>query len=148
MDEILRKMNAVPWRYADQDPKTVSELERRIAEKGRDQQDPTISYSELVRGVVFHLPDGEPYEIKDFQNHGFESQLIGDYLGFICKNSYEKAGFMASALVVLKDSKRPSSHFFQWMSELGALKSRNDETDFWIDQVSKAQAYFTSNAPK
>jgi hypothetical protein len=145
MDEVLKKMNAYPWRYADQDPETVTELERRIAEKGADQEDPTITYSDLVRGVVFHLPDGEIYEIKDFQNHGFESQLIGDYLGFICKNSYEKAGFMASALVVLKDEKKPSSHFFRWMNELGLLKSRNDETNFWIEQVRKSQAYFMRN---
>ena len=145
MDPILNKMDQVRWLYADKDPDAVAELERRIAKAATNEQDPTISYSELVDGVLFALPGGQTYEIKDFQNHGFESQLIGDYLGYICKRSYEKGGFMASAIVVLKDEKRPSSHFFQWMNKLGALVSRNDDaaTEFWLDQVGRTHRYYS-----
>ena len=74
MDEILRKMNEVSWVYADKDSAALEILEQRIAEAGRDENTLTITYSKLVRGVKFHLPNirnGEAYEIRIFDWSGF-----------------------------------------------------------------------------
>ena len=66
MDEILSKLNEVAWLYADKDPKALAILEERIA-KAAAHENRTITYSGLVRGVEFNLPDGSVYEICDFQ---------------------------------------------------------------------------------
>jgi hypothetical protein len=136
-------MEEGPWLYADKDPAALAILEARIA-RAAASEDRTITYSELVRGVEFKLPDGSSYEISDFQNHGFDSRLIGDFLGYICKRSYEKAGFMASAAVVMKEDGKPSLPFFKWMTKLGVLQRANDNKalEFWIEQLDKAHNYY------
>ena len=146
MDEILSKLNDFDWLYADKDPKALAILEERIA-KASAHENRTITYSDLVRGVEFNLPDGSVYEITDFQNYGFDSRLIGDYLGYICKRSYERAGFMASAAVVMKEEGIPSPPFFGFMTKLGLLKSPNDDraTEVWVKELDKAHQYYKSN---
>jgi hypothetical protein len=37
MDEILRKMNELPWLYADKDPKALAIVEERLAKAGRSK---------------------------------------------------------------------------------------------------------------
>jgi hypothetical protein len=146
MDEILRKLNEFNWLYADKDPQALAILEERIA-KASAHENRTITYSDLVRGVEFNLPDGSVYEICDFQNYGFDSRLIGDYLAYICKRSYERAGFMASAAVVMKEEGIPSPPFFGFMTKLGLLKSPNDDraTELWVKELDKAHQYYKSN---
>jgi hypothetical protein len=149
MDEILRKMNAVSWVYADKDPAALEILEQRIAEAGRDENKLTVTYSNLVRGVKFHLPNirnGEAYEIRTFDWSGLDRALIGEFLGYISKRSYEKAKFMASSLVVMSEEMRPSPHFFEWMKKLGILPSLDEGTvtKFWLEQVNKAHDYYKS----
>src|ERR1044072_8487399 len=75
MNEILSKMNAVSWVYADKDPVALEILEQRIAEVGRDENKLTVTYSNFVRGVKFHLPNirnGEAYEIRTFDWSGLD----------------------------------------------------------------------------
>ncbi len=63
--------------------------------------------------------------------------------------SYEKGGFLLSALVVGKLESEPSIIFFQWMRELGVLPNLKQDTrdEFWVDQVSKAHAWYQSHPP-
>jgi len=67
MDEIVARMQAVNWHYGDKDANALSILEERIAETGRKLG--LITYSDLVRGVDFRLPNiknGEPYRIQTY----------------------------------------------------------------------------------
>ena len=112
MDETLRRMRAVNWTYADKDSNALAILEQRVADTGRRLQ--LITYSQLVTGVAFHLPNirnGEPYHIQTYDWSGLDRAIIGEFLGFISMRSYEQAGFMASTLVVNALEFKPSWHF-------------------------------------
>lgn len=101
MDEIAAKMTLIEWVYADKDPQALSAFEERIADAGRKLG--LITYSELVKGVDFHLPNirnGEAYRIQIYDWTGLDRAVLGEFLGFISTRSYLKADFMASALVV------------------------------------------------
>ena len=101
MDNIVRRMEKLSWIYGDKDPDALHELEERIAAAGQNLA--LITYSDLVRGVVFHVPNignGQAYEITVSNWSGLDRALIGDFLGYISTRSYLRARFMASALVV------------------------------------------------
>ncbi len=151
MDEILRKMRAVNWIYADKDPNALSLLEQRIADTG--QRLGLITYSKLVSGITFHLPNiknGQAYYIRTFDPDGWsglDREIIGEFLGYISTRSYEQAGFMASALVVNNQEYKPSWHFFEWMETLNVLTDMGDEMEvlsFWAEQVNRAHNWYKS----
>jgi hypothetical protein len=140
-DELCAKMKAIDWIWADKDPNALEILESRIEEKGQNLQ--TITYSDLVKGVDFHLPNvrnGEAYRVQVYDWSGFDRGMVGEFLGYISTRSYCEQGFMASALVVNRDEFKPSPHFFDWMVRLTVLPNSNDDTvlKFWIEQVNKA----------
>ena len=146
MDDIERKMAEIKWSYAESDPDALAELKRRIEDTGRRED--LITYSNLVKGVKFHLPNvnkGQPFQIDIHEWSILDRAILGEFLGYISTLSYRKAQFMASALVVSKTEFKPSDHFFQWMKQLGTLSSR-DIDDFWQEQVSKAHDWFKSNS--
>src|SRR5436190_1419127 len=100
MDKLTEKFRSIHWQFADQDPAALAELESRIASAGRQLQ--LITYSNLARGVVFHLPsirDGAAYEIRTHDWDGLDRKIIGEFLGLASARSYAEAGLMASALV-------------------------------------------------
>jgi len=147
MDETLRRMRAVNWIYADKDPNALAMFEQRIAETGRNLQ--LIIYSQLVNGVVFHLPNirnGEAYYIQTYNWSGLDRAIIGEFLGYISMRSYEQAGFMASALVVNALEFKPSWHFFEWMRTLNVLPNLDEDTvmAFWAEQVNSAHNWYKS----
>jgi len=146
VDEIKRKMSEIKWAYAESDPGALAELQRRIEDAGRRED--LITYSDLVKGVVFHLPNvnkGQPFQIDIHEWSILDRAILGEFLGLISTLSYRKAKFMASALVVNKMEFRPSDHFFQWVKQLGMLSSR-DIDDFWQEQVRKAHDWFKDNS--
>lgn len=149
MDEFAQEMTALNWRYGDKDPEALAILEGRIAEAGRKLS--LITYSDLVKGVEFHLPnvrDGEAYYISIHDWSGLDRAILGDFLGYISTRSYLEAGFMASALVVNKAEYKPSEQFFEWLERLGVLPDTNEDTvlAFWADQVNKAHKWYTSQS--
>ncbi|NLE58049.1 MAG: hypothetical protein GX616_06800 [Planctomycetes bacterium] len=151
MDEIAvaRKLAATRWHYPEVDPDALARLQQRIAGAGRRQD--LITYSDLVRGVTFYLPnvnDGKPFEIDVSEWRDLDRAIIGEFLGYISMLSFREAGFMASALAVEKAEMKPSVHFFRWMRELGALPDTKEETvlAFWLDQVKKAHAWFKAHS--
>ncbi|OLE54155.1 MAG: hypothetical protein AUG51_10010 [Acidobacteria bacterium 13_1_20CM_3_53_8] len=145
MDEIAKKMAEIEWIYADKDPQALSILEEKIAGTGRKLG--LITYSKLVEGVDFHLPNirkGEAYSIQTYNWTGLDRAILGEFLGYTSTRSYREAGFMASALVVNSTGYEPSNQFFEWMEKLGVLPDNNKDTilAFWADQVHKAQNWY------
>ena len=148
MDQIANKMSSLEWTYGDKDPEALSLLEESIAESGRKLG--LITYSELVRGLDFHLPSirkGEAYRIQTYDWTGLDRAIVGDFLGYISSRSYLNAGFMASALVVAGGGEKayePSPHFFEWMERLGVLPNLHRDTvlAFWADQVHRAHNWY------
>jgi hypothetical protein len=144
MDEILIRLAETNWAYGDKDGAALAILEQRIAEAGRRQE--FVTYSDLVKGVEFHLPQvrgGEAYRI--FEWTGLDRAIIGDFLGYISDRSYREAGFMSSCLVVNIEDHQPSKGFFEWMKKLGALKGASDPLAFWTEQVKKAHEWYQSH---
>ena len=148
MDERLaRRMELLDWKWGDKDPVALQELERRIAEAGRKLS--LITYSDLAKNLVFHLPNlrnGAPYRISIHNWSGLDREIIGSFLGYISMRSYRKAGFMASALAVNRAEYRPSEHFFRFMRELNILPDSEESTilEFWADQVNRAHKWYRS----
>lgn len=145
MDEIARRMAAITWTYGDKDPQALAVLEGRIAETGRNLG--LITYSDLVKGVTFHLPNirhGDNYQIAIYDWSGLDRTILGDFLGYISTRSYLQAEVMASALVVNRFEYRPSEHFFEWMKALAVLPDTHEDTvlAFWAGQVNKAHNWF------
>jgi hypothetical protein len=146
MDEIVRKMSEIKWSYAESDPEALAELIKRIEDKGRRED--LINYSDLVRGITFHIPNvnkGESFQIDVHDWSDLDRAILGEFLGYISMLSYRKAKFMASALAINKTEFKPSYHFFTWMKDLGMLSGR-DLDDFWQEQVTKAHNWFRSNS--
>jgi hypothetical protein len=146
-DELCKNMKAYDFVWADKDPNALSILEARIAEVGRNLQ--MITYSDLVKGVDFHLPNvrnGEAYRIPIHDWSGFDRGMLGEFLGFISTRSYCEHGFMASALVVNRLEYKPSEHFFDWMVRLNVLPNSDESTilKFWIEQVNKSHNWYRS----
>lgn len=54
-DPVLERIRSLHWIYADADSHAQLALERRLAETAR--QGKFVSYSELVRGITFTLPN-------------------------------------------------------------------------------------------
>ena len=147
-DEIAEKMSSIQWSYGDKDNAALAVLEGRIADSGRRLA--LITYTDLVKGVEFHLPNirnGSSYEIMTHDWSGLDRRIAGDFLGYSSYRSYSKHGFMASALVVSKAEYRPSDIFFNWMKSLDILPDTEEDTvlAFWMDQVNKAHNWYKSN---
>lgn len=147
MDQIAKTMAGIKWSYGDKDARALAELDRRIAEAGRKLA--MITYSDLVRGVTFCLPNvkqGQPFQINTYEWSGLDRAVLGEFLGYISTRSYRDYGFMASALVVNKAEYQPSDHFFQWMKTLNVLPDLEEDTvlRFWIEQVNKAHNWYAA----
>lgn len=145
MDPIAHKLNDIEWEYADKDMTALAELRQRVQETGRTFR--LISYTDLVKGVDFHYPnisDGNAYRINIYDWSGLDRRIVGDCLGYISKESYLEAGFMASALVIARLESKPSDIFFEWMKNLGVLPNVREDTvlAFWSEQVKKAHHWY------
>lgn len=142
---ILKKMEGMQWSWADKDPLAAKELTERIIDAGRRRR--LVPYSDLVQGVVFHVPtiqQGRPYQIDTSEWEGLDRALLGEFLGLISTESYRAGGFYATAIVVGKSENMPSYHFFEWMEWLGVLPDTKEDTvlRFWAEQVVLAHEYY------
>jgi len=148
MNDLAVKLSTIEWHYADGDSTAKAELARRISAAGRRLQ--LITYSDLVRGVAFRLPNvrnGAPFQIETDDWTGLDRAILGDFLGAISSDSYREAGFLATALVVNKAEFKPSDQFFKWMEDLGVLPDMREDTvlAFWADQVNKAHNWYRNH---
>jgi hypothetical protein len=143
---IVAKMMDNSWKWADQDLNALLELEKRIADTGKNED--LITYSDLVRGVTFNLPTvngGKPFQITSHDWTDLNRAILGDFMGYISTRSFATHGFMASALVVNKiGDQKPSDIFFRWMQYLGVLPDGKPSTrdKFWSNEVKKAHQWY------
>lgn len=145
MDPVLEKFRAIPWYYAPHDASALSELRHRIAAAGRRRT--LVRYSDLVSGVTFRLPNvasGEPFQIDTGAWTDLDRVLLGDFLGYLSLESYERNQFMASAIAVSKSDDQPSDGFWTLMKQIGLVSNpRTDKaTYFWLDQVQRAHEWY------
>lgn len=145
MDKILERFRSIGWVYAHRDAAARGELDGRIAEVGRRRA--LITYSELVRGVTFHLPSlREPqHRIDTADWRDLDRAIVGDFLGHLSMESYERAGFFSSALVVSKQDGSPGEGFYNLLKELGLVaSSKSDKAMYlWADHVAKAHTWYS-----
>jgi hypothetical protein len=148
MDKILERFRAIKWNYSPRDDAARAELDRRIAEVGRKRG--LITYSDLVRGMTFNLANlREPrHQIDTGDWQDLDRAILGDFLGYLSMESYERAGFFSSALVVSKQDGSPGEGFYNLLKELGLIaSSKTDKAMYlWADHVAKAHTWY-SKAP-
>lgn len=145
MDEILRRFASWEWSYADRDPQARELLADRIAEVGRRRG--LITYSDLVRGVTFRLPNvhsGRPFQIDAFNWTELDRAVIGEFLGHISWESYQQGRILASALVVTKDDGTPGPGFANMVREFGLLRGCDEMAELacWAEEVRKAHLWY------
>ncbi len=144
MDNIQRALDSIRWKYADSDPATVAEFARRIRDAVREEKQ-SLTYSDLVDGVTFHLPNvnnGRPYQIDVLNWNDQDREIIGDFLGKIVADSYRAGKFFASAMVISAERNMPSPEFFNLARKVGLLKERlhDAELPFWTTQLNLTRA--------
>ncbi len=142
---IVKQMGSIRWNYGDKDAAATAELLKRIVSAARKRD--LITYSDLVVGVTFQLPNvnnGRPFQVDVHNWSHLDRAIAGEFLGYISTQSYRTHGFMASALVVDRMDRTPSMHFFKWMQDLGILPDTTEDTvlEFWIDQVNLAHDHY------
>ena len=146
MDAILQKFGDINWRYATGDSKALATLEERIAAAGRKRS--LITYSELVRGVTFTLPNIQKprtIDVVDWQE--LDRAIVGDFLGYISMRSYDRARLFSSALVVSKMDGSPGEGFYNLLKELGLIPNVRSAKvlDIWAEHVAKAHTWFAKH---
>src|SRR5688572_12566884 len=145
MDTIVERFHSISWTYAHHDATARAELDRRIAEVGRRHG--LITYSDLVRGVTFYLPNlREPkHQIDTGDWQELDRAIVGDFLGYLSMESYERAGFFSSALVVSKQNGLPGEGFYNLLRELGLVaSSKSDKAMYvWADHVRKGHTWYS-----
>jgi hypothetical protein len=77
---VLDRIRAIRWYYADHDPAARAELERRLADAAR--RGDFVRYSDLVRGIVFHLPNvqSSPLELGVPEWIDLHRAILGEFL--------------------------------------------------------------------
>ena len=144
-DPILEKFRQLTWEYGDKDPVALQALEQRVADAGRRRK--LITYSELVTGVRFNLPNirgGERViDIGDWSD--LDRKIVGSFLGYMSLRSYEAALFFSSALVVSKMDGSPGEGFYNLLRDLGLIaSSKTDKAMYlWADHVAKAHTWYS-----
>jgi hypothetical protein len=124
VDKILERFRAIQWHYAPRD-------EGARSGAGCDLQ-PSQS-----------APTAPSDGTGDWQD--IDRAILGDFLGYLSRESYERAGFFSSALVVSKQDGSPGEGFYSLLRELGLIaKSKTDKAMFlWADHVAKAHAWYS-----
>lgn len=147
MDSISLAFDKIRWSYAERDPKALDELEARIAARGRLGL--MLTYSELVDGVAFDLPNLKEspryVDVADWQD--LDRSIVGDFLGHISQRSYDKGGFFASAIVVSANDGTPGGGFYELLKDLGLVASKRDDyaIALWVEHVKKAHAWYRTH---
>jgi hypothetical protein len=144
---IVRAFEAMEFDF-DDDAAARIELEHRLAESGRRRD--LVRYSELVRGVTFHLPNvesGKPIQLGIPDWTDLHRAIIGSNLGRISKDSYLEGRFLASALAVSKADGSPGEGFRDLVEQAGLLSRGSDLKflEFWVNEVEKAYAWYAKN---
>lgn len=140
---VVNRIRTLRWNYADLDPAARAELERRLADTAR--RGDLVRYSDLVRGIIFNLPNiqSSPLGLGVPEWIDLHRAILGDFLGKISCDSYERAGFLATAVAVSSSTGEPSEGFRELVRKLGLASTQGTAyLAFWGDQVQKAQEWY------
>jgi hypothetical protein len=146
-NDKLDKMIAKPWPYSEACPEALAELGRRIAEVGKRRA--LVHYSKLVNGLELRMAgDSAPFElgVPDWSDQ--DRKILGDLLGRLSLDTYQRGKFLASALVTAKGTQEPGEGFWSFVDELGLFTSTSPTRRlmFWTEQVRLAHDWYASNA--
>ena len=144
----LDKMIAKGWPYAEACPEALAELGRRIAEVGRRRD--LVHYSKLVSGLELRMAgvgNGAPFELGVPEWSDQDRKILGDLLGRLSLDTYQRGKFLASALVTAKGTQEPGEGFWSFVDELGLFTSTSPTRRlmFWTEQVRLAHEWYASN---
>ena len=123
MDPLLDVLMSTNFTYAGHDERAAHELAQRVAVVGGAGE--FLTYSQLARGVVFEIETvkgGQPFKIDTNNWEAVERSIIGSFLGNLCAQTYRRGGFMGSALVVGKVTRKPNHGFWTLMRDIGTLR--------------------------
>ena len=148
MTTTTDRFRKIAWHYAPGDGAARGEVGRRLARVGRERQ--LISYSDLVAGVTFRLPNvqgGDPLCLGVPDWTDLHRAIIGDFLGYLSMESWQRGEFLASALAVSKATTEPSEGFRALLKEIDLLPAggKMELIIFWSEQVRKAHDWFGSH---
>lgn len=148
-NDNLAKMAAKPWPYSDAFPEALAELGRRIAEVGKKRA--LVHYSKLVNGLELcaaNVANGEPFELGMPEWSDQDRKILGDLLGRLSLDTYQRGKFLASALVTAKGTQEPGEGFWTFVDELGLFNSTSPTRRlmFWTEQVRLAHDWYATNA--
>jgi hypothetical protein len=147
-NDNLKKMLSKPWPYSEACPEAVTELGLRIARVGKRRD--LVNYSKLVAGLelrMANVADGAPFELGVPEWSDLDRNILGDLLGRVALDSYQRGQFLASALVTSKGTQEPSEGFWVFVDEMGLLSSTsaNRRLMFWTEQVRIAHDWYGAN---
>jgi hypothetical protein len=144
----LVKLRSKSWPYSEADPAALAEIGRRVAEVGRRKA--LIHYSKLANGLVLrmaHISGGEPFELGVPEWSDQDRAILGDFLGRLSLESYQRGAFLATALVTSKGTQEPSEGFWNFVEEMGLFTSTSPTRRlmFWTQQVQLAHDWYASH---
>src|SRR5262245_4012616 len=138
MSGSLDKMMAKRWPYSEACPEALAELGRRVAMVGKRRE--LVHYSKLVNGLELQMDnvgDGAPFEMGVPEWSDLDRKILGDLLGRLSLDTYQRGKFLASALVTAKGTQEPGEGFWSFVDELGLFTSTSPTRRlmFWTEQV-------------
>lgn len=148
MDNVGMRLAAMKFEYGDADDAAYAEISKRVVDAAR-RQTRTLTYTQAASGIAFRLPQlrQNPHLIDVVDWPIRDRNIIASFLGRLSAESYARGGFLASAVVVSKDDKRPGEGFFNLARDAGILSTNNADRalQFWIDELTKAIEWFDGN---
>jgi hypothetical protein len=144
----LAKLLAKPWPYSTADPAAYAEISSRVARVGKRRE--LINYSRLTSGLELRIESvggSVPFELGVPDWTDLDRSILGDLLGRLSLESYQRGAFLASALVTSKGTQEPGEGFWNFVAELGVLSSTSPTRRllFWSDQVRIAHDWYAAN---
>ncbi|HEX5131778.1 MAG TPA: hypothetical protein VFX92_04750 [Candidatus Krumholzibacteria bacterium] len=145
----LTKLLAKEWPYSTADPAALAEIGARVARVGKRRE--LIHYSRLTSGLELRIPSvggGVPFELGVPDWTDLDRNILGDLLGRLSLDSYQRGSFIASALVTAKGTQEPGQGFWNFVAEMGAFSSTSPTRRlmFWTEQVRIAHDWYATNA--
>lgn len=148
MDQVARRLLQYTWRYADEDPEALAAMKKRVADTGRART--LITYTDLVTNIDICVPavnGGRPFRLGVPEWTDLHRDIVGDFLGRLCVDTYRDGHFMGSALVVSWETNQPSRGYRDLMRRLGVLAGKTDEEFLihWSSETQKAHDWYATH---
>ncbi len=144
----LQKLLAKHWPFSEADPAALVEIGQRVAKVGKRRE--LIHYSKLTSGLELRMANvggGVPFELGVPDWSDLDRNILGDLLGRLSLDSYQRGAFLASALVTSKGTQEPGEGFWNFAAELGVFTSTSPTRRlmFWSGQVTAAHDWYAAN---